>query len=95
MDRKLRSEELVPGKHIYFCDNAKGPKKRFKEGTVLNRYKSYALVEARSTFMGCTHSYNVCLNYTDIDPPDATCIVKESITQDEMETQSDITAELG
>ena len=45
--------------------------------------------------MGCTHSYNVCLNYTDIDSPDATCIVKESITQDEMETQSDITAELG
>lgn len=95
MDRKLRSEELVPGKHIYFCDNARGPKNRFKEGTVLSRYRSFALVEARSTFMGSTHSYNICLNYTDIDSPDGNCIVKESISKDEVETQSDIMAELG
>lgn len=95
MERNLRSEELKPGKHIYFCDNAKGPKKKFKEGKVLARYNTYALVETRSTFMGCTHSYNTCLNYTDIDSPEATCLVREHISQDEMETQLDITAELG
>lgn len=94
MNGRLRSDDLISGRHIYFCDNAKGSKKTFKKGIVLSRYPSFAVIEARSTFMGCTRSYNVCLNYADIDSTEPTCIIKESITQDEVETQSDITAEL-
>lgn len=92
--RNLRSEELVPGKHIYFCDNAKGGKKHFKEGTVLSRYKTFVTVQAKSTFMGSSKTYNICLNYTDIDSAEGNCIVKEFITGDEVETKEDILAEL-
>ena len=94
MDRNLRSDELTVGRHIYYCDNTKGAKRRFKEGIVLNRYKTYAVVKTRSTFMGSMHSYNTCLNYTDIDSQNAYCIVKDHIEEDEYETQEDITAEL-
>ena len=94
MANRLRSSDLTVGKHIYFVDGAKTGKKHFKEGTVLELYKNFALVEAKSTFMGSCKTYNTCLNYTDIDSPEGFCIVQDSITRDDIETRADITADL-
>lgn len=91
---RLQSKDLTVGKHIYFIDGAKTGKKHFKEGVVKERYKRFAVVEAKSTFMGASKSYNICLNYSDIDSPDGYCIVQDHIEKQECETQADLVAEL-
>ena len=91
---RLKSSDLTIGKHIYFAEGAKGTKKHFKEGVVKERYKKFAVIETKSTFPGSFQTYNLCLNYTDIDGPDDLCVVQDSIAKDEYETQADLVVDM-